>query len=467
MKNNVAYKLAASSLVLGLTTIGCTPASTSYRPTASSATAARAEGGAAKFYANAQAASQQGNQAEALTLAEKAVELSPRDTGYRMLLADLYLKNGRFTSAESEFADLLTLDPGNSRASLSIALAQIAQGKTGDALTVLEALSATAAPADVGLAFALAGQPQRAIEMLEPAARAADANGRVRQNLALAYSIAGEWQKARVIAAQDVAPAELDARLQQWASFAQPSAPYAQVAALLGVTPVQDAGRPVRLALAPAAQTPIAYAEAKVPVAAVGGPEEQSVETAAEETTEAYAYQPPQQADLFAEAAPAPAPVEVPVSAAAAATVPAVSGVQFAAAVQSLVETPTPTRVSAPVASAPIPTFEPKKSVKKRAKGAGRFVVQIGAYRNAVQVEKAWAQAQRRYRFGDSEPLSTRISIPGKGTFHRLAIAGFQTPVEAAQACRSIRAKQGVCFVRATAGDAPVQWASRYSGRKA
>ena len=34
MKNNVAYKLAASSLVLGLTMIGCTPASTSYRPTA-------------------------------------------------------------------------------------------------------------------------------------------------------------------------------------------------------------------------------------------------------------------------------------------------------------------------------------------------------------------------------------------------------------------------------------------------
>jgi hypothetical protein len=221
----------------------------------------------------------------------------------------------------------------------------------------------------------------------------------------------------------------------------------------------------VRLALAPAAEVPVAYAQANVPVAAVGGPEEQIVETAPEATTEAYAYQPPE-ADVFAEAAPAPAPVEVSVPAAAAATVPAVSGVQFAAAVQSLVETPAPTRVSAPVASAPIPTFE-RKAKKPRVKGAGRFVVQIGAYRNAVQVEKAWAQAQRRYRFGDSEPLSTRISIPGKGTFHRLAIAGFQTPVEAAQACRSIRAKQGVCFVRATAGDAPVQWASRYSGRRA
>jgi len=467
MKNNVAYKLAASSLVLGLTMIGCTPASTSYRPTATSAKSAKAEGGAAKFYVNAQATSQQGNHSEALTLAEKAVELSPRDTGYRMLLADLYLKNGRFTSAESAFADLLTLDPGNSRATLSIALAQIAQGKTGDALTVLEALSATAAPADVGLAFALAGQPQRAIEMLEPAARAPNANGRVRQNLALAYSIAGDWQKARVIAAQDVAPAELDARLQHWASFAQPSAPHTQVAALLGVTAAQDAGRPARLALAPAATDPIAYAQANVLVAAVGGPEEQIVQTSAEATIEAPAYQPAQQAAVFAEAAPAPAPVGVPASPAPASGVQEVSGMQFAAAVQSLVETPTPTRVSAPVASAPIRAFEPKKPVKKRVRGAGRFVVQIGAYRNAVQVEKAWAQAQRRYRFGDSAPLSTKISIPGKGTFHRLAIAGFETPVDAARACQSIRAKQGVCFVRATAGDAPVQWASRYSGRRA
>jgi Flp pilus assembly protein TadD len=462
MKNNVAYKFAASSLVLGLTTIGCTPASTSYRPTTASASVARAEGGAAKFYANAQAASQQGNHAEALTLAEKAVEFSPRDTGYRMLLADLYLKNGRFTSAESAFADLLTLDPGNSRASLSIALAQIAQGKTGDALAVLEVLSATAAPADVGLAFALAGQPQRAIEMLEPAARASDATGRVRQNLALAYSIAGDWQKARIIAAQDVAPADLDARLQQWAAFAQPSAPYTQVAALLAVTAVQDAGRPVRLALAPAAQQPVAFAEAEVAAPAVGGPVEPAAESPAG-TTEAFAYQPPEQADVFAEAPAAPAPVQVPAS---AAKVQDVSEVRFAAAVQSLVEAPAPSRVSVPVASAPIRVFQPKKSVKKP-QGAGRFVVQLGAYRNAVQVEKAWAQAQRRYRFGDSAPLSTKISIPGKGTFHRLAIAGFQTPVEAGQVCRSIRARQGVCFVRATAGDSPVQWASRYTGRKA
>lgn len=476
MKNNVAYKFAASSLVLGLTMVGCKPASTAYRPAAVSAKVAKAEGGAAKFYANAQTAAQQGNAAEALTLAEKAVELSPRDTGYRMLLADLYLKNGRFVSAESAFSDLLTLDPGNSRASLSIALAQIAQGKSGEALAVLEALAATAAPADVGLAFALAGQPQRAIEMLEPAARAPDANGRVRQNLALAYSIAGNWQKARVVAAQDVAPAELDARLQQWAAFAQPSAPHSQVAALLGVTPVADAGRPVRLALAPAAPAPVAYAEAEVPApveapveaAAVGGPAEEVIETPAEATTEAFAYQPPEQADVFAEASAAPAPVEVPVSAAPAARVQEVSGVQFAAAVQSLVEAPAPMRVSAPVASAPIPTFEPKKAVKKpRAKGAGRFVVQLGAYRNRVQVQKAWAQAQRRYRFDGSEPLSTTVTIPGKGTFHRLAIAGFETPVDANRACQSIRAKHGVCFVRATAGDSPVRWASRYPGRKA
>jgi hypothetical protein len=192
------------------------------------------------------------------------------------------------------------------------------------------------------------------------------------------------------------------------------------------------------------------------------------VETPAQATTEAYAYQPPQQPNPFNEAPAAVAAVDVPTPAAPAQTTQEVSGVQFAAAVQSLVEAPAPVlRASTPIA-APIPTFQPKKSVKKpRVKGLGRYVVQIGAYRNAVQVEKAWAQAQRRYRFGDSEPLSTTVSIPGKGTFHRLAIAGFQTPVEAARACQSIRAKQGVCFVRANAGDARVQWASRYTGPRA
>ena len=107
--------------------------------------------------------------------------------------------------------------------------------------------------------------PERAIEILEPAARAFDATPRLRQNLALSYALAGDWTRARTIAAQDISPADLGPRLQQWAALARPGGASHQVATLLGVAPVQDPGQPVRLALAPAGDSPdagVAFAEA-------------------------------------------------------------------------------------------------------------------------------------------------------------------------------------------------------------
>jgi hypothetical protein len=94
-------------------------------------------------------------------------------------------------------------------------------------------------------------------------------------------------------------------------------------------------------------------------------------------------------------------------------------------------------------------------------------VVQLGAYKNALQVEQAWARAHRRYDFAGGQPLSTTITLPGKGTLHRLAVSGYDHHNDAARLCQSIRTKGGTCFVRATAGDAPVQWASRYMERRA
>ena len=474
MKKNVTLQLAASTLVLGLTVVGCKPAGTGFAPAAVSAKAVKAEAEAAKVYAKAQAAVQKADFPQALSLAETAVELSPRDVGYRMMLGDLYLKSGRFLSAENAFSDVLTLDEGNSRATLSVALAQIAQGKTAQAVARLDRVAATV-PVDAGLAYALAGQPRRAVELLEPAARAPGATARVRQNLALAYAIAGDWQKARITASQDLAPAEVGKRMEQWASFAKPGTTHLQVATLLGTSPVQDAGQPVRLALAPAAPEQPVYAEVEAPAPAPKAPvivAEAPAEIPApapapatsEQTTEAFAYQPPEHGELFE--APAPvAMVEVPASKAAR-PAKSLSTAQLAAAVTTLVQVPAPViKASVPVASAPIRAFQPRKEVRK-ARSTGRYVVQIGAYRSAVQVEKAWAQAIRRYRFA-REPMSTTVAIPGKGTFHRLAIAGFETPAEAGKRCGEIRAQGGTCFVRTGAGDAPVQWASRYTLRRA
>ena len=567
MKKTIVHKLAVSTLALSLMTVACKPAGS--RPSAGSARAAKAEEGAAKLYAKAQEAVQKGELAEALGLAERAVELSPRDTGYRMLLADLYLKNGRFVSADNAYSDVLTLDPANLRAGLTRALSLVAQGKTGEAALEIERFSAIAAPADAGLAFALAGHSARALEMLEPAARAPGATARVRQNLALAYALAGDWQKARTVAAQDLSPSELGSRLQQWAALSNPAAPYTQVAALFNVTPVADAGQPIRLALAPAAPEPVELAAAEAPA-----PEPKPEPVAAPAAAPAPAPKPPVElaaaapdpvavavpiaapavppapapimiaaaapalapiAPLAAAvakplvdavvavvsaprpaplAAPAPAPVgevertavaapadhpisvapaepavafvtktlsealhfaSLPEAEAQAVEVPAqaapvrrprqeeIAGDKFAAAVKALVERPAPVRRAAAVAPSPIRAFRPKlRNFSSPSRGPGRYVVQIGAFRSAAQVETAWAEAYRRYGFGDRAPLSTTVTVAGKGTFHRLAVAGFEAPADANRACRTIRAKGGSCFVRAAAGDAPVQWASRY-----
>ena len=473
MNHTATFKLAASTLVLGLTMVGCTPATNNYGLVSASAKAPRAEQQAAALYQQAQAAVQQSQLAQALTLTEQAVELSPTDTGYRMLLGDLYLKNGRFVSAEQAFTDVLTLDPNNSRATLSVALAQIAQGENGPALTALNRLAQTAAPGDVGLAFALAGQPGRAIEMLEPAARATDADGRVRQNLALAYALAGDWQKSRATAAQDVSPAEINQRMEHWASLANPSAGSNRIALLFGVTPVSDAGQPERLALAPAAAQSNAYASVDIALPSVEASEQAAapagapVEVASATATDAYTYEAPAQPDLFAQPT-AIAAVDLPSSVA----MPAVergetAEVRYAAAVEALVEAPAPAEKPAVVAGkAPLPTFQPaRKKQQLAAHRPSRFVVQIGAYKNSRQVEQAWTHVQRRYDLGGSQPLSTTVSIPGRGIFHRLSVSGFGTTGEAGRVCRSIRARGGACFVRTTAGDAPIQWASRTTRR--
>ena len=445
MSKAIAFRLAASGLVLGTTAVGCAPAG-HFDRTASLEAAPASERNAMKLYERTQVAVQQGKMAEALTLAERVVELSPRDAGYRMLLGDLYLKNGRFASAETSFADVLALDPRNPRASLSIALAMIGQGKTGAATAELDTLAETAAPGDVGLAFALAGDVQRAIALLEPAARQSDANGRVRQNLALAYALAGDWQKARVTAAQDVSPAHLSERLAQWAEFASPSNRGSQVATLLGVTATgEDPGQPVRLALQSEAPATVVFAEAPA-------------------------------------LAPAPAPVAAPapvppvqtaavVDPVVAAEPEVVAAVQYAAAAETLVKpSPVVIKASAPVAPAPLPAFKPAKAAKPAAglqvTPTGRFVVQLGAYRTPVQVEIAWSDAQERFGFASGlQPVSTTVTLPGRGTFHRLSVASFAAPSDAARLCKSIKSKGGACFVRNRAGDSPVQWAARYAAR--
>lgn len=480
MNKSVALKFAVSALAIGTTMVACGPATS--RIASASAKAPRSEQQAASLYAKAQEAVQKGEYAKGLGFAERAVELSPSDVGYRMILADLYLKNGRFQSAETTFTDVQRLDPSNARASFSIALARVALGRPAGAVAELDRLAETAAPADIGLAYALAGEPRRAIELLEPAARAPGATGRTRQNLALSYALAGDWEKARITAAQDVSPADLGARLQQWAALAQPGGGATQVAALLGVTPVEDPGQPVRLALAETRPAANAFAAAEP----LPEPAPETVAASAPALAQADPAPDPAPEPVFARADAAPEAESEPVQiastelpqwvsqrAAAEAESPAPAEQTrplYAEAVQALV-TPQPSVMPAPapVVRARAPTFEAPRRRPARAAsaGPGRFAVQLGAYSSASSVERAWAQMLKRFGFADLVPLSTTVRVPGRGTLHRLSVAGFASRSAAATTCRSIQAKGGACFVRTVAGDAPVRWASRYAaGRR-
>jgi Flp pilus assembly protein TadD len=459
MRHHILLKVAASVAILGAGTMGFAGGGAMFAATA--AVSPKATSQAARFADKAQSALQKRDAMKAVVHAERAVELAPRDARYRALLGQAYMTAGRFLAAETSFKDAIALDPAQTRAGLNLALSQIALGKWDAARAMLAGLQGQVREADRGLALALAGDPDGAVGVLETAARAEGADAKTRQNLALAYALSGNWEKARATAAQDLAPRDVFVRMTEWARFAKPQSAWDQVASLLGVTPVEDAGQPVALALAPLAEPqPTALAAVEAPVVAP----EPVVEAAPVAPVEVVA-------PVVAET---PAPVEI---AEPAIVEPApVAEVQPAPVVPAMVAAPAPVQsfvrpvavkaevapVTPPLIAAPKPKLI-RASAPKPA-GNGRFVVQLGAYSTAQRVSVAWDRAVGRHaRLASYTPSSMTFSHAG-GVVHRLAITGFSTRAEAVSLCESLKAAGRQCFVRVNAGERPVQWVRRKTG---
>jgi len=377
-----AFKIAASTLICSLTLGATATQSIAMRRAGGSDDATPTGQETRQLHTAAVRAVQQGQLSEALDLMEQAVGQSPQDAGYRLLLADIYLKQGRLESARATYGDVLSLDPANVRAGLSYALTQIALGRPQAAIAQLDAMSGTAPAADVGLAYALAGLPERAVEVLEPVARSHNATPRVRQNLALSYALAGDWRRARAVASQDISPADLPARMEQWASFARPGSAAVQVASLLNVTPVEDAGQPIRLALSqpsPETQT-VQFAAAEAPAQPVQFAEAAPAALESDWGLPAQAEAPVQMAEVVQVAADAPVADEAP----------SVEQVQYALAAQTL-NSPAPELVRTASASRlPEPAFRrPAPELPQPRAGNSRFVVQLGAFSNEGNAERA------------------------------------------------------------------------------
>jgi Flp pilus assembly protein TadD len=439
MNRKTLGRLAMLSLMLGVSTVACTTGTSHVASLGDQAPKAKEV--AAKSADKARGALAAHKGVAAVDAAEQAVSLAPNDAGYRMLLGQSYLAAGRFASAETSFRDSLALNADQPKAKFNMALAQIAQGRAGEAQAVLHGLSGQIPDADLGLGLALSGDRQTAIDMLVAYVRSGKSDARGRQNLALVYALNGQWREARAVAMQDTPFNQIDDQIGRWAELAKPqSAGPVQVAAMLGVKPANDPGLPTALALA-------APAPSAAPVALA-----------------------------VADPAPAAAPVQAPAADTASVTVPLDDAPKAAEtpadapaaavmlAAQQEVEPSramTPTLLRAPKSPfrSAVLTVQPKPVFR-----SSGYVVQLGAFAKAGAIQTAWEQASKAMpRLGGFAPARAQISFSG-ASLVRLSVSGFADRTSAVALCEQIRARKGSCFVRATAGDAPLQWAKRDTG---
>lgn len=453
MKSVAMTKLAASALVLGVATVGCSPAGLAMRPGSASDLLGGKQ--AQEAAGRAQRALDRGRALEAVGFAEEAVATMPRDASYRLLLAQSYLSAGRLSSAETSFADTLTLDPERERAALNLALVQTALGKRTDAMRTLADYRDKLPAADFGLAVALAGDPASGVGILETAARATDASAKTRQNLALAYAMAGQWAKARATAQQDLDPTVADKRVLGWASFTSPANSWDQVASLLGVTPVEDAGQPTRLALAPG-KAPLDTARAASTdgsvTIALAEPTPPPMATAA-----AFEVPPVMQASVAQAPIERPAAVQAPIDMLADTSVEPGPVPAFETPV---VVAPRVRAMRSPMKLAAGPALRLRPAAPQLRLAGGSFVVQLGAFSSATVAQRAWGRYAARSGLANYQPMSGTARV-GDASLVRLAVSGFATRTDADRVCGRVRASGGACFVRVRSDDATASWFKR------
>ena len=379
-----------------------------------------------------------GDAVHAVAFAENAVALSPRDPAYRMLLGQSYLKVGRFASARTAFGDVLTLsgDHGASvgKAALNLALSQIATGQWDLARTTLSEHAAAIPARDRGLALALAGDTNGGVEVLMAAARTPESDARTRQNLALALALSGRWQDAKTVLSAEMKPDQANVRLAGWIEFARPRTASDQVAKLLGVSAVEDAGQPTALALT--APVAVPAGEPVVETAVIAGPAPvQVAEAAPSVALTQLAGTGPAPRIVFAERSEVVQPLPI-----APARLIAAGGAFKTRTVAAA-------SLAAKAASS--------HAVAARMKG--RWYVQLGAYNSSVVARDAWNRASRRFpALAAHTPAGMTVRAQA-GVFYRLSVGGFARP-DAVSLCRAIHGKGGACFVRAGAGDQLAAW---------
>lgn len=376
----------------------------------------------------------------AVAKAEKAVAARPADAAARLALGHAYLAAGRFQSAAVTFDDAIKLGDQNGQTALSLALALTGAGQRSAAVNVLEQWRDAIPAADLGLAFALAGEPGRGTAILADALRSGENSAKMRQNLAYSYALDGRWREARLMASQDVPADKIDERIGEWAMLSRPEDFQRRVAALLGVPARNDPGQPQRLALSqPAGDV------AQLAAQSVSVPAPAPVEPAAPAPVLAAAELPPISVPVVQ---PVPA-VEAHVSAPAPVAAAAPEAGRFAAAFSGQAFAP----VKAPAASAgqarplaPLASRTVRPSVALRP----THLVQLGSFSSPGNARRAVRYFLTHNASLRAEQLTVTPAVVNGRNFWRVAASGF-TAGTAARMCSTVKSRGGACFAYAAA----------------
>ena len=323
------------------------------------------------------------------------------------------------------------------------------------------------APGDLGLAYALAGQPERGIKLMADAIRAGDDSAKTRQNLAYALALNGNWKEAKIMAAQDVPADKLAARMLEWSQVSGPEASQQRIAALLGApVGVVDTGQPVHLALNSTPSIEQLAAEA----AAVAAPE-----PVAELAVVQPAAVQPAAAELPALVETRLAPVEVEVepsrpsndfqTAFAAVTTASETVAQAAQEAVQFIQQPVvqalsprpeaaPARAAparaAPTAAAPARTIAAAAPARDltAAKADGTHLVQLGSFGSEPSARRAWAIYAKRYpELAGHQMVISEAVVNGK-RYWRVSAGGFDSAGSRAM-CGQVKGKGEGCFAYA------------------
>jgi hypothetical protein len=422
-----------------------------------------------------------GQTSRAIAAAEAAVAADPRNAALRAALGAAYLDAGRFSSAVTSFDDAIELGDKSAGTALRIALALTGEGNNAEAVAVLDDWSDAIAPTDLGLAYALAGQPERGIKLMADAIRAGDDSAKTRQNLAYALALNGNWKEAKIMAAQDVPADKLGARMAEWVKLTGPDYSQHRVAALLGAPAgVTDMGQPVHLALnnTPGVEQLVAEATtvaAPEPVAEVAFAELVELPPVTVEAPVApVAVEPVKPAEDFKTAFAAVTTVSETVAQMAQDAVrfiqePVVQAFSpraeaAPATIRIALPEAKPVRAAAPARATQAAEAPPRAASVARANGT--HLVQLGSFGSEASARRAWDVYTKRYpELAGHKLVLSEAVVKGK-RYWRVSAGGFDNAGSRAM-CGRVKGKGEGCFAYAEgrplpgAVDSGVRLASR------